>query len=289
MTFYELLLDMEQLPNVIRVALSFSQVVRIQNVADYYLAIGAIKGVRFPEDFPNLAPSFDNMFMEWELRLEDTNIHFGHVFFYKEHDGWRENGGPRWEGTMITLIGAGEDLVIRDGNYVHAFLRYSVMVDGSFSDPSEILLSPLASQFAQGIVEGDPARKELGIHLAARYFSDIPLLALSFMHCNNVQIEERGLQSGKRRTRGQNRSQPEYKHYVLRIDAIKHILERVGQVGEHGIAQALHICRGHFRTYTEDGPLFGKHTGTFFVSQHLRGVASAGQVRKDYDIGVPDG
>jgi len=51
-----------------------------------------------------------------------------------------------------------------------------------------------------------------------------------------------------------------------------------------GLRNAMHWCRGHFRTYTEDAPLFGKVTGTFWIDSHVRGDRTTGKVDKGYAI-----
>ncbi len=48
--------------------------------------------------------------------------------------------------------------------------------------------------------------------------------------------------------------------------------------------RALHICRAHFAHYTEEHPLFGKYTRTFYKPMHVRGSLKEGLVIKDYDI-----
>jgi len=54
--------------------------------------------------------------------------------------------------------------------------------------------------------------------------------------------------------------------------------------GGNEIHRALHICRGHFATYGDDNPLFGKHVGTFWRPMHVRGDKAAGEVRKSYKV-----
>lgn len=49
---------------------------------------------------------------------------------------------------------------------------------------------------------------------------------------------------------------------------------------------ALHIVRGHFKTYTADRPLLGRHVGTYWWSQGLRGAKEHGVVIKDYEVAV---
>lgn len=44
----------------------------------------------------------------------------------------------------------------------------------------------------------------------------------------------------------------------------------------------IHFCRGHFKEYTSDNPLFGKVTGLWWWSPHVRGKNKEGIVEKDY-------
>jgi hypothetical protein len=47
---------------------------------------------------------------------------------------------------------------------------------------------------------------------------------------------------------------------------------------------ALHSVRGHFATYTEASPLFGKYTGTYWKGSHIRGRQEHGEINKDYKV-----
>ena len=74
-----------------------------------------------------------------------------------------------------------------------------------------------------------------------------------------------------------------YKELV--IDAFrKQVRYETQREGGDEVKRALHICRGHFATYTDDNPLFGKYTGTFWRPMHKRGHKEAGEVRKSYKI-----
>ncbi len=46
----------------------------------------------------------------------------------------------------------------------------------------------------------------------------------------------------------------------------------------------LHFCRGHFRYYTKEKPLFGRLVGRFWIQPHVRGDKKKGVVAKDYDV-----
>ena len=49
-------------------------------------------------------------------------------------------------------------------------------------------------------------------------------------------------------------------------------------------ATALHRVRGHFKTFTKDRPLLGKHVGTYWWGWQVRGSAKHGTVVSDYEL-----
>jgi len=56
---------------------------------------------------------------------------------------------------------------------------------------------------------------------------------------------------------------------------------------QHGPSRGLvrvHLCRGHFKDYTPDKPLFGKATGRFWWQPSVRGEKKRGVLNKDYLI-----
>jgi hypothetical protein len=50
----------------------------------------------------------------------------------------------------------------------------------------------------------------------------------------------------------------------------------------------VHLCRGHFKNYTEDNPLFGKYTGRYWWQPSVRGNKKKGVVMKDYRVETGD-
>jgi hypothetical protein len=114
-------------------------------------------------------------------------------------------------------------------------------------------------------------------------FLSVAFLTISFMHCKNVQLSEEKMKRQERRERERKGFQTKY--HVLQIDPMKEVLRKQGNIETNGLKKALHICRGHFKTYTEKG-LFGKHKGTFWVGQHVKGNKAEGEVLKDYHVKV---
>ncbi len=111
-------------------------------------------------------------------------------------------------------------------------------------------------------------------------------MSISFMHCKNViRTEHRDYSSPQAVKR--NNAPTCIKYYTLNINPMKEVLRTEGQSESLGLKRALHICRGHFSTYSEDKPLFGKYAGTFWVPDHVRGKAENGVVVKDYKVDAP--
>ena len=107
--------------------------------------------------------------------------------------------------------------------------------------------------------------------------------SLNFLHCRNV-LRITNENKYPRPIRRQGHKPKFEKFYTLQIEPMKKVLEDEGNIKGNGILKAFHICRGHFRTYEEDKPLFGKLTGTFWIPNHTRGSMEVGRVLKDYKI-----
>ena len=123
------------------------------------------------------------------------------------------------------------------------------------------------------------------------------LLAICFAHCKGTEIEEHPPSRQVRRA-AERKKEPMFSFYTIDVRPTARVLREEGSTAtrsstdgaEQGIARALHICRGHFAHYTDEHPLFGKYTGTFYRPMHLRGSVEQGVVVKDYrSHPVPEG
>lgn len=112
-------------------------------------------------------------------------------------------------------------------------------------------------------------------------------LAVSFMHCKNVTRRDEGPSQYENRIYRKKHRRSLVRYEVLDIDPMRQVLRTEGKADEVGLRKALHICRGHFATYTQEKPLFGRVTGTFWKPQHVRGSAKEGAVVKDYRVKAP--
>ena len=114
------------------------------------------------------------------------------------------------------------------------------------------------------------------------------LLAISFLHCKNVTVERQAppAKLSRRAQKEHGRSLATY--HVLNIEPMRRVMRR--EAGEHtGLKRSLHICRGHFKDFSEGRGLFGKYHGLYWWADQVRGSATAGTTDKSYNILPPRG
>lgn len=107
-------------------------------------------------------------------------------------------------------------------------------------------------------------------------------MAISLLHCKNVELIDEPI---SRQVRRQKERKGGIFYKTLVIEPFKK--QAKNEAAEHReseIHRALHICRGHFATYTEENPLFGRHVGTFWKPMHARGNKKHGEIKKDYKV-----
>lgn len=114
------------------------------------------------------------------------------------------------------------------------------------------------------------------------------LYAIQFMHCKNVKLVENvssvKLSRQNRRQMERKQQPPPQKYYTLKIEPMKEVLRKEGNIEHNGLKKALHICRGHFRNYKEGKGLFGKYHGQYWIPMHVKGNIENGEIIKDYKV-----
>jgi hypothetical protein len=135
---------------------------------------------------------------------------------------------------------------------------------------------------------GEDDDQELWIEELPQYLFSA-LMTVSFLHCKNVDRIEVEPSEKLSRAYQRRHGRPLTRYWVLDIEPMKRVLARDGQAEQRGLGHALHICRGHFKTFTADAPLFGKMTGTYWWADQVRGASDLGVVDKDYRVRIEDG
>jgi hypothetical protein len=176
----------------------------------------------------------------------------------------RENGrAPIAEGLMVMLYGYEGELVGAPEGGMGA-----------------ILYSPRLSHDPQAMTQ----------YMTDVFYGAGPLfLAISLAHCKNVRVIDHRTPPKVAAKRAKAGKPVGVTYKTLVIDGMKETLRTEGGIERNGLKKALHICRGHFATYTADKPLFGRVTGTVWRPMHTRGSKERGEVVKDYKVKAPPG
>lgn len=256
-----------------------AEIINIQNVADYYYEIDNKDEWNLFEDYPNLAPPFERFWMEYyfpktlrcgnEIKLNQfADIRFGFLFCVQDVKITDKENFGKW---AIEIF-----LFTKHKNSFFQSVSWRFFIDNlgkiqPFQNGSPIHIAGASTQEEANatIILLNPA-----------------LLAISFMHCKNVETiaQEPKRITGKRTPRNQSK----IKYHVLKIEPMKKILRDEGDSETRGIKHALHICRGHFKDFSNGEGLFGKYKGMYWWNSQVRGNTKHGIVNKDYSVMSPE-
>jgi hypothetical protein len=290
-TLYEELkaLDREKMPQesnsiVLRPEFDQAEIFNIQNVADYFYDYSGKEDWSLKDDIPNIAPPFQTFYMEFRFPE------------YVIIDGDRKKN-PAYGGRGGILFSAetAENIVIDPRIETKWHVKCGVVVEYKkvyqhlpiivhlFIDKDGKYIRMPQGNVAIEFPKGAKQEKEYWFDLFYDkfYYALFPaLLAVSFLHCKNVKIISN---SPRKSPSGRNRHNPCITFKTLEIEPMKRILRDEGQSETNGLKRALHICRGHFKTY-EGAGLFGKYPGTYWWDSQVRGKVENGIVVKDYSV-----
>lgn len=288
----ELVKDIKtQIGNEIRATIEDAIAIRVDNVAQYILhTLKNGKEYFDPKkDFPNLAPPFENFFM-WsrlpssadERRPYAVGAHFRSLRFDSDFSLMEEikKGMPvalkdQMDTGWIHVITLYDQTTKYEPAFCTGIMKIPVLGNGELTSPP---YSGWIELTGLDVVTGSSRAWEI---------MTIFLMALSFMHCKNVVRKENVPPPKVQARRAKDGKPPLTKYYTLEIEAMKRTLQNEGGISTNGLKRALHICRGHFATYTADKPLFGHYVGTVWKPQHIKGSKDAGEVVKDYSVKGP--
>jgi hypothetical protein len=117
----------------------------------------------------------------------------------------------------------------------------------------------------------------------SKLLSNFALFVVSLMNCSNIKTIEQEARPSAQRLHKAKTKRDLVKYKVLTIE--RHTTKRYAPSGEAEERDTpLHICRGHFKKFTPDKPLFGRITGTFWWESQVRGKVEHGVIVKDYEM-----
>lgn len=106
--------------------------------------------------------------------------------------------------------------------------------------------------------------------------------ALLLLSCRNIATEKKVPPEALNRKRKKAGKQPLFTYHTL---VLKPVGSKQKSIPKHLWNDRIHLQRGHFKTYTEEKPLFGRLTGRYWWQAHVRGNNKDGVVMKDYLVG----
>lgn len=115
------------------------------------------------------------------------------------------------------------------------------------------------------------------------------LFAIQFAHCKNVRLKTTAPDEKLSQVWNRKKKKLLLTYKTIEIEPMKRVLETEGGLGKNGIQKALHLCRGHFATYTPEKGMMGRKLEepvTVWKPAHVRGSKEFGEVKKDYRIKV---
>ncbi|WP_321392223.1 hypothetical protein [uncultured Desulfuromusa sp.] len=126
--------------------------------------------------------------------------------------------------------------------------------------------------------------KQDDLSIAKEGASQLSLLnfCLMLINCLNITTEENPPPEKLNKKRKKNKKQEMFSYKTLRLvlPQKEKICDSIGS--DSNFDNRLHLCRGHFKTYSENNPLFGKYSGRYYWHPQIRGNKEKGLVTKDY-------
>lgn len=290
-------------------AMLASHIIRCDNV-DSYLRDRHFnhgdKRLNIYNDFPNVAPPFDSMWFEWRQKDFDGrgSNRVGVLMVARDIKGKiplndEEKKVARSSISLMTrwiVTGIFFHEVVDERVAFMGKVSFQVDSSGQFESvrpegntPSfdpwfNISLSHSFLKFLSHHVNSDKdghgaewyGQQEVIWHMT------VSLMAINFMHCKNVVVEKSPPHPIKYQNACRKIGKPLFRYHTLQIGP--KALGSSGLPGGIRGPSGLHICHGHFKTFTSEKPLLGKHVGMYWWEQQVRGSKSAGTIIKDYEV-----
>ena len=108
-------------------------------------------------------------------------------------------------------------------------------------------------------------------------------MSLRLLNCKNISTEVIKAPEALNKKRRKNGKQEIFDYHVLNV-VVPSTKQGYREQSEPLSHVRVHLCRGHFKEYTQEHPLFGKLTGLYWWQPHVRGQNKDGIVMKNYAI-----
>lgn len=256
-------------------------VIAADEVADYCRLTLEPGKSALPDLVTTIAPPFDRFFVEFQGVENASGFNAWGLLFADLSDDLGGADDIGWH-LHVTLViePRKNDPIGPAAHWIFALDREGLVMTRP-EDPSELVSGARLPKMT-----ADPPpelARETTDGLVGSYV--LPgLMAISFMHCRNVSSTTVQPDEAPSKRWRKKRGRPLTSYEMLDIAPMREVLESEGRAQEVGLGKALHLCRGHFKTFTEEAPLFGRVTGTFWWAYQVRGSTDHGRVEKSYAV-----
>lgn len=238
------------------------------------------------EDFPNVAPPFPSFFVEAQSAVDPSlwgAIHFEVIANEKQ---WPKTINPgealppnlRWVLAIRGYGAMGLDFFIYPGS---GFLH--IGEHGEWLDNSQNVCTYVKPEFHGHLDDHEWWILHGGLPVNDfMNYTPFAMTAIALLHCKNVFSDIEKPSRQQRRHYERKHGFPPTDYHILKIRPRP---ERVQQSATEQAAVGLnreHIARGHFKTFTDEAPLFGKWTGMYYWESQVRGNPKRGKLDKSY-------
>lgn len=252
-------------------------IIDADDIADLYRGESASKNLLSPPgEMEGLAPPFDLFWIEYDS-VSSPDLRSG-VLFRVHPESMLQYVAPRYQGKdvkwSLEANMASHDGDCWDMDYVHIYYeidRTGRLVQHGTERQPDSQLDPSGHKRSHqtsltAFMENYPAFKAIELlHRRSGTKGDIG--------ASKVEREQYRCESIKELLR----------HNTLKVIPGPKVKSQNMNTSS-SYRYALHLTRGHFKTYDESNKLLGKHVGTYWWEPQIRGSKDKGIISKDYRV-----
>lgn len=276
-------------------------VILANNVADY---VWGNKKTIDRANFPNIAPPFNRMFVEFGVPVEGGGRlpPFGFVVTAYDLDS-----DPEYRQLKMPPVINGAKFnmdVIQEAKWscvVQAFIDPSIGATKEGEYEWRYYVSPTGKMMRLSLdVDTSVLSRKTGVYKQSNpmidrllnSMFDTVLMTITFMHSKNVELIEQ-IPPPKLSKKAEKRyGQALTRYSVIKVNPMRTLKRATGdediEVVKSQSNRPMSIVRGHFKDFRDGKGLFGKYKDIYWWDQHIVGDPEVGVIKKDYKVLAPE-
>ena len=142
----------------------------------------------------------------------------------------------------------------------------------------------VSALFSTEYIQGMSIKSDIEKHAMSYHLTSGTLICNfnQLITCKNIGTVDNEPSDKLNKSRVKKGKQPIFTYKTL---VIKPTSKRQESLEAQGLWEnRIHLCRGHFKEYSDEKPLFGKYTGRYWWQPSVRGRNTEGVVMKDYEV-----